>query len=204
MSKEYWNSEAIRWRDSRSLGDLSGDVEKYIKGLVDKYLYVRRNGYILNLGSGSESSYLQSWCDDRVISLDYARKMLEARSLSNLVEADARYSLPLANESATGVCSFFLMRYLNREQQINLVEESSRVLQTGGSLLIVDIPNNGHLYQIEEFEPLDLLSALELSQMSPLTAGVHERRATRFVGTGFGGPSENEKYQIGIVVARKR
>lgn len=198
--QEYWNSVANAWE---RFGDGTHDVEKYIKEILEKYLVENKDDLLLNLGSGGGDRYLHDM-GSKLVHLDYSRNMLIANKMGLKIEADARDILPIKNKSFGNITSFFLMRYLSFEQQTILISESSRLLKVDGSLIIVDIPDNRHQYQVDKFEPNKFISLLESLKMEILENQVIEREVSKWISTGFGGWYTRGNYNIGIIVARKR
>lgn len=198
--QEYWNSIANTWE---RFGDCTGDVEKYIQEILSKYLVRNHNDLILNLGSGSGDRYLPDQ-GSKFVHVDYSRNMLIANKSGLKIEADARDRLPFVSESFGNITSFFLMRYLSFEQQTILISESCRLLKKGGSLIIIDIPDNKHQYQVEKFDPHNLTSELESLGMYILENQITNREVSKWVSTGFGGWYTHGGYYIGVLVAKKK
>jgi len=199
-SQEYWNSVANTWE---RFGDCTSHVEKYAQELLAKHLFENKNDLILNLGSGGGDRYL-SQQGNKLVHLDYSRNMLMANNVGLKIEADVRNSLPFENKSFGSITSFFLMRYLNTEQQTTLIIESHRLLKRDGTLIIVDVPDNHHQYQVEKFDPQKFTHLLETLNMESLENRVTERGISKWVSTGFGGWYSNGSYRLGILVAKKR
>lgn len=203
MGKIFWNNEAKWWKNSNGFGGFAEDIRKYTRNELQPYLPKTEEGVIVNLGGGNDTASLTAWDMNKVITLDYARQMLNEDQIANPVEADARCNLPIKGESADLVCSFFLMRYLAIEEQVSLISEGTRILKTGGHLVIIDTPNNGHLCQVEKFYPDRFLILLKSLGMEVLECDICERMVTHHINTGFGGWNEVEKYKVGVLAARK-
>lgn len=202
--QHYWDTKAESWVAGswERFGDFTGDIEKYIQEKLDAYISDNDHGLILNLGSGGDDYCLDKY-GNRVIQLDYSRNMLLANKSGLLLEADARNNLPIEDESVENICSFFLMRYLSKEQQAHLIAESLRVLKKNGYLVIIDMPNNNHPYQVEKFTPEELRPSFESPSMDLIECRIEKRSMSKYISTGFGGWYEKYSYSMGVIVAKK-
>ncbi len=202
--KEYWNNEAKQWKNSHGLGERAENARSFIRDEVGKFLPTDNNDLILNLGAGNDFQSLNLWNPERIISLDYAHKMLDEDCIFKPVEADVRDALPILDSSVGMVCSFFLMRYLSHEQRVALLTESDRLLKPGGYVLFIDVPDNSHFLQVEKFDPSTLVDAVSSLGMELKRKVSTLRKVGRYVETGFGGWHEGGSYVIGSLVAMKK
>lgn len=197
-SQQYWNSVANSWE---RFGDLNHQVEKYVDSKITKYLNTKNTGQILNLGSGSGDRYLSTF-KDKVVHVDYSPNMLKANNLGSKVEADARDILPFSGQSFSNVTAFFLMRYLTLNQQTMLINNAINLLKPEGKLLVIDIPDNKHQYQVETFNPEKLAETIT-SDALILEAQTETQNVGKYISTGFGGWYERGSYKISTLVIQK-
>lgn len=200
--KHYWNNEAFYWSRSRALGEKGADARDFIQSEVRFCLPATTDELVLNLGGGNDDESLVEW-EGKVITLDYARRMLEHPRIKHPVEANAKYTLPFADESVGLVTSFLLMRYLSLSQQRQLIAEANRVLKKDGYLVIVDVPNNEHAFQVETFDPNRFDGLAESLGVEIVKAEISERNVGKFIGTEFGGRYEKGSYRIGVLILKK-
>lgn len=197
-SQQYWNSVANSWE---RFGDLSQHVEKYVDSKITKYLNTQTTGQVLNLGSGSGDRYLSSF-KDKVVHVDYSPNMLKANHQGRKVEADVRNSLPFSIQSFESATAFFLMRYLTLDQQVALIKNTLSLLKEGGVLIIVDIPDNKHQFQVEIFDP-EILASHVATEALVLEANTEIENVGKYISTGFGGWYERGSYKISTLVVQK-
>lgn len=197
--QQFWNSKASSWE---RFGDLTPSVEGYIQEKVSKYFTENNDDFILNLGSGSCKYNLDKF-GKAVINLDFARNMLIANGNECQIEADARKSFPFEDESMGNICSFFLMRYLNKRQQSRFLSESARVLKKNGCLVILDIPDNNHSFQVEKFKPEKFVRKLESLGLEAIECKTSRKEVEKYISTGFGGYTQTATYPLGEIVAKK-
>lgn len=197
-SQQYWNSVANSWE---RFGDLNHHVEKYVDSKITKYLNTKNSGQILNLGSGSGDRYLSIF-KDKVVHVDYSPNMLKANHQGRKVEADVRINLPFSKQSFESATAFFLMRYLTLDQQVVLIKNTLSLLKEGGILVIVDIPDNKHQFQVEIFDP-EILASYVSTNAIVLEANTEIKSIGKYISTGFGGWYEQGSYKISTLVVQK-
>lgn len=199
---QYWNDESDMWRSLRPFGERGKHMEEEAMKLVSKYAERACSvGTIINIGSGSGERYFDVPLKDKIVSVDYAIEMLRRRG-GERVLADARKMLPFADCCADMVTSFFMMRYLTLEQQFLFIDEVSNILRPGGVAILLDVPNNYHVYQKERFDPYILSRPDQRYQI--LDCKTDEFTASTWIETGFGGWSTSGVYQLSWLVFQKK
>lgn len=154
--QQFWDRDAKDWTSHQQFAaqktNLIDCVREAIANLKPHLTSVEQT---LNIGSGAnQTDYLTGILKPKLnISLDISRSMLRHINTNGRLQADLEYPIPLTTRSIDFLISFYVMRYLSEQSQLNLLDEASRVLKPEGSMLIIDLPWNNYPEQLSKFYP---------------------------------------------------
>lgn len=190
--KEFWNRESADWIHRSDLfGSLLPQILDFIWQQVElAETDLNHKSVVINLGAGADNSaYFPKTSDEQIIAVDFAPEMLKRNPAKHKIEADLKDKLPLSDNSADLIASFFLMRYLSLEDQFQLLLEINRVLKPGGSAVIIDLEQGAYAGKAD-FDPATLLASLD--QLNLMTK-VNETRLvqTNHCRSGFSSMSSH-------------
>ncbi|MFI5422197.1 MAG: methyltransferase domain-containing protein [Nitrososphaerales archaeon] len=104
---------------------------------IDNKLSIGTSDIILNVGCGT-GIVEEGLKVDFLVSIDFARSMLEHRSIKNGTQSDATY-LPFRDEVFDKICVYSVIQYVSKTALSRMIKELSRCLKKGGRCLIGDI-----------------------------------------------------------------
>jgi ubiquinone/menaquinone biosynthesis C-methylase UbiE len=139
-ANRYFTSHAEVWDQIRSLHVAESEVER----AIDRALGNRPLGRLLDIGTGTGRMIelfgprsLQAVGIDRSSEmLRLARVKLEAAGISSNLRQGDMYALPLPDEAADSIIIHQVLHYAHSPAAA--ITEASRVLASGGTLLVVD------------------------------------------------------------------
>ncbi len=140
--QQFFRDHATDWEDLRSVHVEREDIDRAIAGLLLK----RPVRHLLDVGTGTGSALLQLGpmigagigVDNSFAMLDIARNNIEESNLTNCQVRHAdMLQMPYAEETFDAALILMVLHYA--DQPGAALNEVSRVLTTGGRLLIVDL-----------------------------------------------------------------
>ena len=133
--QQFWDKDVPYWTDHKQF---EGEKERLIgfvrEGLGNLLPHIREKKRILNIGSGANNGHYFDGLvsPEAIVALDISHGMLLQNNAKNKIQNDAERVLPIRTDSIDMATSFYVMRYLNEDGQVNLIHEIHRVLRPGG------------------------------------------------------------------------
>jgi len=158
-SKQYWTDEANQYSDA-----LENDYHKHrldvIRSLIPAELF-KQNQQIFDFGCGD--AVIFPWFLERggkIEGIDISPEMIEfgQQRLTNwgldssLIQvADVNYLKHIPSASLDGLLSFNVIAYLTDEEELTFYQEASRIVKSGGYLIVTHSNNLFDLFSLNNY-----------------------------------------------------
>jgi ubiquinone/menaquinone biosynthesis C-methylase UbiE len=158
-SKQYWADEANQYSDA-----LENDYHKHrldvIRSLIPAELF-KPNQQIFDFGCGDAVLFpwfLETGC--HIEGIDISPEMIEIgqQRLTNLrvdgsliQVSDVNYLKKIPSASLDGLLSFNVLAYLTDEEELTFYQEASRVVRSGGYLIVTHSNNLFDLFSLNQY-----------------------------------------------------